>query len=88
MIMVYLWYVRFFAYFGLQFNLDDLGSAIVLNFTTMGIAEIFASLASAPIKRNFERKSSMQLCLLICSLCCLVPSDSAFSFFTAISKLY
>lgn len=63
-----LWFVRAFGYFGVQFNIEELGKAIVLNFTLMGIAEIFGSLASIHIKREYNRKMSMQWCLIISGL--------------------
>lgn len=85
-IMTFLWYVRFFAYFGLQFNLDDLGTVFILNFTAMGIAEVLASLMAAPIKRTFSRKRSMQVSLIICALSCYASGQFTFSFFAAIGK--
>lgn len=72
LIMTFLWYTRFFAYYGLQFNIEEIGREILLNFTMMGIAEILASLASVPIKRKYTRKTSMQVCLGVCAVSCFI----------------
>lgn len=65
-IMFFIWGVRFFVYFGIQFTIDQFGeSDIYLNFTFMGIAELMALAISAPIKRRFKRKNSMQFCQTI-----------------------
>lgn len=79
-IMILLWYIRAFAYIGMQFNVEDLGSTVILSFTTMGVAEILASLMSAPIKRKFKRKNSMQVSLLISSIACFATGRFTFSF--------
>lgn len=86
--MTILWYTRFFAYYGLQFNLEELGTEFILNFTIMGFAEIVASLASAPIKRKYGRKSSMQVSLIICFLSCITTQWLTFPVLLAITSRF
>jgi MFS family permease len=85
--MLFVWTARYFAYFGLQFNVEELGKALVLNFTIMGLAEIVASLASAPIKRLYGRRRSMQLSLLVCSGACFLSRVLTFPVLVAVSRL-
>lgn len=86
--MTILWYTRFFAYYGLQFNLEELGTAFILNFTIMGFAEILASLSSAYIKRKYRRKSSMQASLIICCISCIGAQWFPFPVLLAISSKF
>jgi hypothetical protein len=88
LLMTILWYTRFFAYYGLQFNLEELGTAFILNFTIMGFAEILASLSSAYIKRMYKRKSSMQVSLIICSLSCVGAQWFPFPVILAITSKF
>lgn len=84
--MLFVWMARYFAYFGLQFNVEELGKALVLNFTIMGIAEMVASLASAPIKRSCGRRRSMQLSLLVCGVSCFLSRVLTFPVLIAVSR--
>ena len=86
--MTVLWYTRFFAYYGLQFNIDELGKEFLLNFTIMGIAEIVASLSSAPIKRKYNRKTSMQASLGLCAASCFLSQWFTFPVLIAISSRF
>lgn len=71
-LMMILWLTRFYAYFGLQFGVEELGKSILLNFTILGIAEVLASALSSPITKKYPRKYSMAVCLLICGLSCFL----------------
>lgn len=85
--MMFLWFTRFFAYFGMQFNLSDLGTKVALNFTTMGLAEVLASLSSAYVKRTMKRKISMQLSLLVCASAIFANHFFDIQFLAALSSL-
>lgn len=85
--MVFLWASRFFAYFGLQFNIGELGNTFVLNFTTMGLAEMGASLLSAPVKRRISRKKSMQISLCICCFACMASLMGSFPILIALCRI-
>jgi len=84
--MMLLWFLRSFGYFGMQFNIDELGQAVILNFTIMGIAEIIGSLSSAFIKRNYNRRVSMQVLLIICGLTCFLTGLKGFQSFVAVGN--
>jgi MFS family permease len=86
--MTILWYTRFFAYYGLQFNLEELGTEFILNFTIMGFAEILASLSSAYIKRMYKRKLSMQASLVICCISCVSSQWFPFPVLLAITSKF
>lgn len=88
LIMTVLWYTRFFAYYGLQFNIEELGREFILNFTIMGIAEILASLASAPIKRKYSRKASMQFSLAVCAASCFLSQFLTFPVLVAVTSKF
>ena len=84
--MVIIWAARFIIYFGLTLNVAQFGSNVVLNFTGMGLSELIASLLSAPIKRNFSRKRSMQTSLIVCAVSCLAVYFLYFPFVFSLCK--
>ena len=66
--MFVIWGIRFFVYFGIQFQVDILtgkDGLVFLNFTFLGIAELVSSLASARIKRKFSRKKSLTFSFIV-----------------------
>ena len=67
-ILFLIWGIRFFVYFGIQFLTDAFSgqeNMIFLNFTFLGMSELFASAISAKIKRKFSRKRSLTFSFIV-----------------------
>ena len=69
--LLYVWFFRNFAYYGLNFSLPSLGTEVYRNFTIAAFAEIFANLTADIINRRFGRKLSLIISVGLVSLSCL-----------------
>ena len=70
--LLYIWFFRNFAYYGLNFSLPSLGTEVYRNFTIAAVAEIVANYAAEPINKRFGRKHSLIISVGLVSLSCLL----------------
>jgi len=69
--LLYVWFFRHFAYYGLNFSLPSLGAEVYRNFTIASVAEFAAFLAADRINQRFGRKLSLIISVGLVSLACL-----------------
>mmetsp|Transcript_16896 Transcript_16896/g.14780 ORF Transcript_16896/g.14780 Transcript_16896/m.14780 type:complete len:225 (-) Transcript_16896:329-1003(-) len=70
--LLYIWFFRNIAYFGLNFSLPVLGSEVYTNFTLAAVSEVVANLLAAPIKSHMSRVKSLNLTCILVTISCLM----------------
>jgi len=72
LLLLYVWFFRNIAYYGLNFSLPVLGTAVYTNFTIAAIAEVFSNLIAAPIKFRVGRVKSLLASCIMFTFSCLI----------------
>ena len=80
-LLLYIWFFRNITYYGLNFSLPVLGTAVYTNFTIAAVSEAIANLVAAPIKLRVNRVKSLLISSILVTFSCLIivffqiPSD-------------
>eukprot|EP01016_Furgasonia_blochmanni_P009277 TRINITY_DN1383_c0_g1_i15.p1 TRINITY_DN1383_c0_g1~~TRINITY_DN1383_c0_g1_i15.p1 ORF type:complete len:392 (-),score=26.03 TRINITY_DN1383_c0_g1_i15:97-1272(-) len=68
--LMYVWFLRYYAYFCITFSLASFGSEIHQNVIITSLFEFFACILTAPIKLRFDRVRSLSVSLMFVTGCC------------------